>query len=119
MFERPKVRCIDLGVVYNSAEDAADILGLHKSNITACCTGRRAKCGGYRFEYVDPEHIHHTRKGTRLSYADENRVVKMYMEGVPIKKIAETVGIQPPTIYVVLKRRKIGSNRYFRILERD
>lgn len=36
-----KIRCITNGMVYNSAREAAEALGLHRSNITACCTGRR------------------------------------------------------------------------------
>lgn len=31
-----KIRCITNGMVYNSAREAAEDLGLHRSNITAC-----------------------------------------------------------------------------------
>ena len=48
-----KVRCITTGKIYNSVKDAAKDLGLHHSNIVACCNGRRLSCGGLRWEYVD------------------------------------------------------------------
>lgn len=47
-----KVRCVTTGVVYDSVKEAADSLGLHHSNIVACCNGRRNKCGNKVWEYV-------------------------------------------------------------------
>lgn len=48
-----KVRCITTGKIYDSVKEAADSLGIHHSNIVACCNGRRPTCGGLEWEYVD------------------------------------------------------------------
>lgn len=48
-----KVRCITTGKVYNSIKEAVEELGLQHSNIVACCNGRRHKCGGMEWEYID------------------------------------------------------------------
>ena len=52
------VRCIETGVVYPSAQDAADILS--EAGVVACpvgiqfvCTGRRKSTGGLRWEYCE------------------------------------------------------------------
>lgn len=47
-----KVKCVNTGQIYNSVKEAADSLGLHHSNIVACCNGRRSHCGGMKWEYV-------------------------------------------------------------------
>jgi hypothetical protein len=55
------VRMDDQGNVlgtYDSAvhaEQAADLIGirgLHKTNITQCCKGKRPTAGGYRWKYA-------------------------------------------------------------------
>lgn len=48
-----KIRCITTGKIYNSVKEAADEFGLAHSNIVACCNGRRSKCGGLEWEYVE------------------------------------------------------------------
>ena len=109
-----KIRCITNEMVYNSAREAAEALGLHRSNITACCTGRRKHCNGMEFEYADPDHIRHKRKWRRLTYDEKNRLVKLYKTGVPLKEIAKEIGIHPQSISAILRRRKVSRNRYFR-----
>jgi hypothetical protein len=46
------VRCDD-GTAYGSVQEAADALGISRSNISACLTGRRTKAGGHRWEYAE------------------------------------------------------------------
>ena len=48
-----KIKCVTTGVVYDSVKEAAETLNLHHSNIVACCNGRRTKCGGMKWEYVE------------------------------------------------------------------
>lgn len=48
-----KVRCITTGEVFNSIKEAAETYNLAHSNIVACCNGRRNKCGGMEWEYVE------------------------------------------------------------------
>lgn len=115
MHKTIKIRCITNGMVYNSAREAADALGLHRSNITACCTGRRKHCNGMGFEYADPDHIQYKRKYKRLTYDEENRLVELYREGVPLKEIAAEIGIHQQSISAILRRRKVPRNRYLRI----
>lgn len=50
-----RVRCVDTGETYDSVKEATDRFGLSHSNIVACCSGRRAKCGGMRWEYAEKE----------------------------------------------------------------
>lgn len=49
--KRP-VRCIETGKQYDSAKDAAEVLGIDHSSITKCCRGLRKVCGGYHWEVV-------------------------------------------------------------------
>lgn len=46
------VRCLETGVVYRCAKDAATELGLIDKHIQACCVGRRKVTGKRHFEYV-------------------------------------------------------------------
>lgn len=48
-----KVRCITTGEIFNSIKEAAETYNLAHSNIVACCNGRRNKCGGMEWEYVE------------------------------------------------------------------
>lgn len=48
-----KVRCITTGEIFNSIKEAAETYNLAHSNIVACCNGRRNKCGGMGWEYVE------------------------------------------------------------------
>lgn len=47
-----KVRCVTTGKMYSSIKEATVDMGLSHSNIVACCTGRRNKCGGVEWEYA-------------------------------------------------------------------
>ena len=42
-----KVKCIETGNIYPSAQDAANKLGLHQPSIIACCHGKRKRHGGF------------------------------------------------------------------------
>lgn len=46
------VRCITTNEVFSSFKEIEDKFGLSYSNLVACCTGRRKKCGGMEWEYV-------------------------------------------------------------------
>lgn len=47
------VRCIETGVVYESATEAArNVPNTHQSKICMVCRGQRKTCGGYHWEYV-------------------------------------------------------------------
>lgn len=48
-----KIQCVTTGKIYSSIKEAVDELGLHHSNIVACCNGRRSTCGGMKWRYVD------------------------------------------------------------------
>lgn len=54
---RRKIRCIELGTIYESAEEAArDISNLESksgSTIIGCCRGRKKTFYGYHWEYVE------------------------------------------------------------------
>ena len=47
------VKCIETGKVYPSATQAAKILGLGQSQITACCKGRTKSYYGQHWRYAD------------------------------------------------------------------
>ena len=47
-----KVVCKQTGQVFNSAREAARILGLNSGHVSSCCTGNRKSTGGYNFEYL-------------------------------------------------------------------
>lgn len=49
-----KVVCIETGVVYDSITKAAISIGMADgSHISDCCKGKRKRCGGYHWEYLD------------------------------------------------------------------
>lgn len=52
--KRP-VKCIETGIIYESAKKASEILGIDHSTITKCCRGERNICGGYHWEVVTNE----------------------------------------------------------------
>lgn len=46
-----RVICLDTGVIYKSAKEAARLLNLNSSHISSCCTGKRKTCGKLRFSH--------------------------------------------------------------------
>lgn len=48
-----KIRCITTGEIFSSIKEACETYGLSHSNIVSCCNGRRNKCGGMEWEYVE------------------------------------------------------------------
>ena len=51
---RPKaVRCVETGEVYSSAYAAERVTGF--ASIHKACRGQVRVCGGYHWEYVNPE----------------------------------------------------------------
>ena len=50
-----RVKCVETGIIYNSANDAGRKTGLSQPNITRCCQKKKGfdTCGGYHWEYVD------------------------------------------------------------------
>ena len=48
-----KIICHETGEIFNSIKEACDKYNLHHSNLVACCTGRRAKCGGKTWSYYE------------------------------------------------------------------
>ena len=48
-----KVRCIETGIVYPSASEAARQTGIDKSSISKCCRGKLKTAGGFHWEFVD------------------------------------------------------------------
>ena len=50
---RKMVQCLETGVVFKSATDAASAVGTDCKNISACCTGRSKTCCGYHWSFVE------------------------------------------------------------------
>lgn len=52
-----KVRCIETGIIYNSANEAARSIGLKShSGISGCCRKVQSIAGGYHWEYyIEPD----------------------------------------------------------------
>lgn len=48
-----KVRCVETNAIFNSMKEAADLTGIHISNISRACNKQCEKAGGYTWEYVD------------------------------------------------------------------
>lgn len=46
------VRCVETGIVYESAKIAGEQLGCDNSRIGKCCRNPKLTCGGYHWEYV-------------------------------------------------------------------
>ena len=48
-----KVRCIETGIIYDLAKNAAKAVGLsYSSTIIKCCRGKRITAGGFHWEYA-------------------------------------------------------------------
>ena len=47
-----EVVCIETGEVFANARQASLVTGITRQNITACCTGKRKKAGGYQWKYL-------------------------------------------------------------------
>lgn len=46
------VKCLDTGIVYESAMDAERKTGIKNTNINRCCTGQRKSANGQKWEYA-------------------------------------------------------------------
>lgn len=51
-----EVKCIDTGEIFQSINDACKKYNIRRTGITACCSGKQNRCGGYRWEYVNRIH---------------------------------------------------------------
>lgn len=47
-----KILCVETGVIYPSAREAARVLNIGQGNISAVCRGEYKQAYGYRWEYV-------------------------------------------------------------------
>lgn len=50
---KSKVKCVESGIIYDSASYAGKCLGIDSSGIIKCCKKKRSSVGGYHFEYYD------------------------------------------------------------------
>lgn len=48
-----KVMCIETGEVFQQIKEAGEKYGICPANITAVCSHRREKAGGYHWKYAD------------------------------------------------------------------
>ena len=48
-----RVRCVESGVVYNSAKEASILTDTCRSSISNCLKGKREKAGGFHWERVE------------------------------------------------------------------
>ena len=49
------VRCIELDRVFGCSQIAMRELGIDGSSIRKCCKGQQKTCGGYHWEYYEPD----------------------------------------------------------------
>lgn len=51
----PSVLCVETGIIYTCATEAAEAVGTHKGSITSCCKGRPHynTAGGYHWRWVE------------------------------------------------------------------
>lgn len=50
---KKKVKCVETGQIFNSIEEAANLINKHRQGISDCVRGRQKSCGGYHWEYVE------------------------------------------------------------------
>lgn len=48
-----KVICVETGEVFSSIREAARHIGRANNGIMHCCKGKRKKCGGYQWRYLE------------------------------------------------------------------
>lgn len=47
-----KIICVETCIVYNSATEAAQILGIPRPHISSCVNGKRNVCGGFHWQFI-------------------------------------------------------------------
>ena len=50
-----KVICIETGIIYNSITEASNAIGVAKSSLHGCLSGRSKTCKGYHWAYYKEE----------------------------------------------------------------
>ena len=48
-----KVKCIETGVIYNSANNAGLLFNTSNTHIGECCKGIRKTAGGFHWQYIN------------------------------------------------------------------
>lgn len=51
-YHKKPIRCIELGVTFDSVSEASKICGVSRASITECASGRRKTAGGKRWQYA-------------------------------------------------------------------
>ena len=54
-YPKRRIKCVNLGVIFESVSDASEKMGISRASITECAKGRRQTAGGYGWAYVDKE----------------------------------------------------------------
>lgn len=52
---KKKVKCIETGIIYDSAKDIEIELKINHSHISDCCRGKRKTCGGYSWRFANEQ----------------------------------------------------------------
>ena len=47
-----KVLCVETGIIYSSANEIKEKLGLNNSSISKCCNGKQKTSGGYHWKFI-------------------------------------------------------------------
>ena len=47
------IKCVETGIIYQSARKIEELFGYKNQSISKCCNGLRHTCGGYHWEFVD------------------------------------------------------------------
>ena len=50
---KKRVRCVELDMIFESVNAAANFVGAEATNISKCLKGKYKTCSGYRWQYVD------------------------------------------------------------------
>lgn len=50
---RRRVMCVETGEIFETIRSASRIINVNQAHISNCCRGKRNKCGGYHWKYID------------------------------------------------------------------
>jgi len=119
--------CVETGVEYQSAVDAANTTGISKHHIWANARGARKDAGGYQWVYLDqskrghtkmPESYRQNKRGILNGRAKPIRCVETGEIFLTGRELAKRLGLQKTSVSVFMGRNKMHNGLHYEFIEK-
>lgn len=122
-----RVRCIETGVEYPSAIEAAQQTGITYYHICENARGKRKIAGGFHWEYLDPpkkrkpqsEETKERRRGANSKMAKPVRCIETGEIFPAVSLLAEALNVRRPIVTKFLKKDGVYNGLHYEYVKKE